>query len=237
MNCIIIDDEKLSCKVLEEFVKKTKGLELKGVYYNPIDAINESENFNEIDLLIMDIEMPEMSGLDVLASISKLPQVIIVSSDNKYAVDAFDFSVNDFLLKPIKYPRFLKAIQKIIQQPQTVIEFQNKDTNTGDGFFIKKNNTFVRVKYDEIVCIESIENYVAFQTLDARYVVHQTLKSVEGMLPQIFWRVHRSYIVNINAVKVIEDNCVVVQMSSENLRIPIGKNYKDKILNFIKPLK
>lgn len=233
MNCLIIDDDKLSCKILEEFVKKTGGLELKGVFYNPIEALNSTHNLSDIDLVFLDVELPEMTGIDILSSTDSLPKVIVISSNKKYAVDAFDFNVSDFLLKPIKYPRFLKAIKKT--QPNEYRPEEEKVTN--DGIFIKKNNSFIRVNYKEICFIESVENYISFQTIDGKHIIHQTLKSIEAKLPQNFWRVHRSYIVNINNVKIIEDNNLLIASKNEVHKIPIGKVYKESVFSGIISLK
>lgn len=235
MNCIIIDDDKLSCKILEGFVKKNSSLDLKGVFFNPIDAINETQTFKGIDVIFLDVEMPEMTGLDILSSISPLPNVVVISSSDKYAVDAFDFDVVDFLLKPIKYPRFVKSLQKLNNIAPEVTS--TEENLCEDGLFLRKSNALYKVKYNEICFVESVENYIAFQTFDSKYIVHQTLKSVEKQLPSTFWRVHRSYVVNINNVKIIEDNTLLIATDNAIHKIPIGKVYKEKLLAGINPLK
>lgn len=233
MRCIIIDDDKVSCRVLEEFVKKTSILNYVGSFYDPVTALNETCNFNNIDLIFLDVELPQMTGIDLLSLVQQLPKVIIISSNDKYAVDAFDFNVSDFLLKPIKYARFLKAVNKANEKNSLN---EQKDKNSTEGLFIKKSNGFIRLKYEEIYFIESVENYIAFQTFDNKFVIHETLKSIESKLPPNFWRVHRSYIVNINNVKMIEDNNILLALKNEIQKIPIGKVFKEQIFHKIKTL-
>ncbi len=230
MNCIIIDDDKLSRRILEEFIKKTEGLILKYSFSDAVDAINTLKPDDEVHLILLDIEMPEMSGIDFLNSLKNPPQIIIVSAKGKYALDAFEYDVTDYLLKPVTYSRFFKAIDKATERFE-----RNKMNVLGkEELFIKKNSTLVRLRYEEILWIEALENYVIFTTFKEKYTIHFTMKAIEQKLPQAkFTRVHRSFIVNTSSIDIIEDNAVVIKTEEGSKSIPIGKSYKDKLMRDI----
>jgi len=231
MNCIIVDDDKLSIRVLEEFVRKTSDLHLMGSFTNAIDAINFINTHpDEVNIIFLDIEMPEMSGIDLLEVVSNPPQVIIVSSKEKYALNAFDYDVTDYLLKPVHYSRFFKAIERARRKAaQTTVDQISKDE-----IFIKKNSSLVRLKYDEILWIEALENYVIFNTFNDRFTIHFTMKAIEQRLPaRKFTRVHRSFIVNTSSINLIEDNAIIIKTQDGPKSIPIGKSYRDKLMNDI----
>jgi DNA-binding LytR/AlgR family response regulator len=228
MNCIIIDDDIMSRRIIEEFVMRTEQLHLLSSYENAVDAINAFNNDDDIDLIFLDIEMPEMSGIDFLETLTNPPQIIIISSKEKYALDAFNYDVTDYLLKPISYSRFFKAINK------ANVRFKNKVDTKDDEIFIKKNSALVRLKYEEILWVEALENYVIFNTFKDKYTIHFTMKAIEQKLPSNrFSRVHRSYIVNTRSINVIEDNSVIIKTQEGPKSIPIGKSYKDKLLGDI----
>lgn len=229
MNCIIIDDDKLSCRVIEEFINKTDNLSLLNTFTNPVDAINAFKNETEIDLVFLDIEMPEMTGIDVLDSLTNAPQVIIISSKEKYALNAFEYDVTDYLLKPIQYGRFYKAVSKALARYN-----KGKLDTKGDEIFIKHNSSLVRLKYNEILWVEALENYVIVNTYNEKYTIHFTMKAIEQKLPTSkFSRVHRSFIVNTSSINVIEDNAIIIKTHDGPKSIPIGKSYKDKLMDDI----
>jgi DNA-binding LytR/AlgR family response regulator len=230
MNCIVVDDDKLSRRIIEEFVSKTDSLELLGTFTNGVEAINYiRQNQDLINLIFLDIEMPEMDGLELLNSLTSKPQIIIISSKEKYALNAFEYDVTDYLLKPILYSRFYKAIDKALSR------FKDKlDDFQKEEIFIKKNSTLVRLRYEDILWIEALENYVIFNTYADRYTIHFTMKSIEQKLPiHKFTRVHRSYIVNVSSINYIEDNAIIIKTEDGHKSIPIGKSYKDKLMGDI----
>ncbi|MBN2348194.1 MAG: response regulator transcription factor [Bacteroidales bacterium] len=228
MNCIIIDDDLMSRKIIEEFVSRTEQLNLINSFENAVDAINAFTEDEDIDLIFLDIEMPEMSGIDFLETLQNPPQIIIISSKDKYALDAFNYDVVDYLLKPISYSRFFKAINK------ANIRFKNKVDPKDHEIFIKKNSALVRLKYEDILWVEALENYVIFNTFTDKYTIHFTMKAIEQKLPSNrFTRVHRSYIVNTSSINVIEDNSIVIKTKEGPKSLPIGKSYKDKLMGDI----
>jgi len=230
MDCIIIDDDKLSRKILEEFIAKTEGLNLKKSFSDAVDAINYIKTNEELHIIFLDIEMPEMDGIEFLNSLKSETQIIIVSAKEKYALDAFEYDVTDYLLKPVSYSRFFKAIEKA----STRLERDKSNLIGKEEIFIKKNATLVRLKYDDILWVEALENYVIFNTSKEKYTIHFTMKAIEQKLPSSkFTRVHRSFIVNTSSIEVIEDNSVLVKTEGGTRTIPIGKSYKEKLMRDI----
>src|SRR6056297_673411 len=172
MNCIIIDDDALSRRVVEEFVKRTDFLDLLHSFENAVEAVNRYDTVEaDIDLIFLDIEMPEMDGIDFLNTLKNLPQVIIISSKEKYAVNAFDYDVTDYLLKPITYSRFYNAALKA----KNIHEVKERDVV--DEIYVKKNSALVRLKYDEILWVEALENYVIINSFSEKFTIHFTMKS------------------------------------------------------------
>lgn len=230
MNCIIIDDDEMSRRVVEEFVSRTDFLSLSNSFTNAVEAINYLKQGEEVQLIFLDVEMPEMTGIEFLNSLNLPPQVIIISSKEKYAIQAFDYSVTDYLLKPITYARFFKAASK-------AYEIFNKGRSLADTdkeIFIKKNSSLVRIKYNDILWVEALENYVVINTTTDKFTIHFTMKSIENQLPLVkFKRVHRSFIVNVSRITSIEDNSVIIKMPDSRKVIPIGKSYREKLLNEI----
>ncbi len=230
MNCIIIDDDEMSRRVVEEYINRTDFLDLTCSFTGAVEAINYLKQGENIHLIFLDIEMPEMSGIEFMNALIHTPQVIIISSKEKYALQAFDYSVTDYLLKPITYARFFKAASK-------AYELFNKSRSVVDAdkeIFIKKNSSLVRIKYNDILWVEALENYVVINTINDKFTIHFTMKSIENQLPLVrFKRVHRSFIVNVSRITSIEDNSVIIKLTEGKKIIPIGKSYRDKLLREI----
>jgi DNA-binding LytR/AlgR family response regulator len=230
MNCIIIDDDALSRKIVEEFVKKSDSLNLIESYDNAVDAIQAFNGPETIDLVFLDIEMPEMSGLDFLNTLDNPPQIIIISGKEKYALEAFEYDVTDYLLKPVSLPRFIKATNKASKRFNDAAQVSGETTD--EIFIKKKNSTLVRLNYNDILYIEALENYVIVATFDQRYTIHFTMKAIANKLPDNkFKRVHRSYIINVNRIELIEDNTIVIKEQTGSKVIPIGKSYRDSLMD------
>jgi DNA-binding LytR/AlgR family response regulator len=230
MNCIIVDDDKLSCKLIEGFVKKSTSLNLIGIFSDPISARNEMTKRHDIDLIFLDIQMPELNGFDFIGSLEYPPHIIIISSTEEYALRAFDNNVIDYLLKPVTYARFCKAIDKTIRY------FSRKETsNTGDEeIFIKKGSSLVKLKLKDIIFVEALENYVTLTTNDEKFTIHFTMKAIENHLPSgVFIRVHRSYIINKSMIQSIKENSLDLIVGNTIKSIPVGKSFRDMLLNDI----
>ncbi len=231
MNCIVIDDDKVSRLLIEKYAKKTDFLEFKGAYDNAIDALNDMQTEHDVDLIFLDIEMPEMSGVEFIKTLKKLPQIIVISAKDKYALEAIEYDVVDYLLKPISYTRFFKAAEKA----RSRIKETDSESTAEDGIFIKSSSSsLVRLKYEDILWVEALENYVIINTFANKYTIHFTMKAIINKLPpKMFARVHRSYIVNLTKIEMIEDNAIVMKIKGETKSIPIAKSYKEDLMNHI----
>lgn len=230
MNCVIVDDDELSRRILEKFVERTGFLALVSSLGSAIEAVDIVNDEQEIDLIFLDIEMPEMTGMEFLRSLNDLPQIIIISAKQKYALEAFEHDVTDYILKPISYPRVYKAVDKAYQK----FREEKVKKREEDGFFVKSNAQLVRLKFDDILWVEALENYVGIYTFENKYVIHFTMKGILEKLPSDrFSRVHRSYIVNLNKIDVIEDSSIIMKRKNETKIIPIGKSYRDQLMNDI----
>lgn len=235
MNCLIIDDDKMSRLLIERFIEKTTFISNFKSFSSAVDAIKYIENSNnKIDLIFLDVEMPEMTGVEFLQVLKgELPPIIIISSKEKYALEAFNLDVTDYLLKPVVFKRFYQAVEK-------VWNMTNRDelSHNFQEFFIKKNTNLVRVKYSDILWIEALENYIVVNTATEKFTVHHTLKAiVDKMPPGQFYRIHRSYVVNINAISLISATDVKIPTADKQIvSLPLGKSFREKLIKGINVL-
>jgi DNA-binding LytR/AlgR family response regulator len=229
MKCFICAGNS-SSKVLEEFVGKSSSLNLVGTFSDSVSMSNQLSKRNDIDLIFLDVDIPEMDIFNFISSFDHQANIIIVSPDDKDALKAFEFNVVDYLLKPVTFSRFCKAVDKAIRY------FANKEVSNSDvnEIFIKKGSTLVKLKIKDIIYVESLENYVVINTKNEKFTIHFTMKAIENQLPSgIFIRVHRSFIVNISLIKVIKENSLDLMIGNEFRDIPIGLSYRDQLLNRI----
>ncbi len=226
MKCIVVDDDKLARLVIEKYIKKTDYLELAASFGNALDAFNFFNNGNSVDLIFLDIEMPGMSGVDFLEITDNLPQIVVISAKEKYALQAIEHDVTDYLIKPVTMSRFLKAASKAKQKFEEENEKQNSE-----GIFLKSSNSiFVRFFYDDVLFVEAMENYVAIQTTLKKYTIHFTMKAMLDKLPEDkFVRIHRSFIINIDKIDRIDNNMIYLH-TLEKKPFILSKSYKDNLL-------
>ena len=211
-------------------MNKSTALNLIGTFSDSVAARDIMTKRKDIDLIFLDIQMPEMNGFDFIRSLDFPPNIIIVSSAEEFALKAFDFNVVDYLLKPVSYGRFCKAIDKTIRY------FTRKEiTNSGDEeIFIKKGSSLVKLKLTEIIYIEALENYVTLNTNDDKFTIHFTMKAIESQLPSgVYIRVHRSYIINKSMIQTIKENSLDLIVGGIVKSIPVGKSFRDSLLNDI----
>ena len=228
MNCIIIEDYEESRKLVEIFVEKTRMLNLIGSYESAVEAINDQEQKLKVDLVLLDIELPEMSGMEYLRTLETNPVVIILSAQEKYALEAYEYDVTDYILKPITYSRFYMAVSRAYTR-------WRKDQNiqkTQEEIFVRKGSSLVKFGYSEILWIEALANHVMLNTTREKLTVHFTMKAILEKLPaDYFQQVHRSYIVNVNKIQLIKNNNLFITEGPEAKRIPIGRSYKEDLLS------
>ncbi len=236
INVIIVDDEPLALDVLETYIDKIPELNLVQRCNNALEA-NEALKNHDIDLMFLDIQMPQLTGTDFLKTLSNPPLVVFTTAYANYAIEGFELNAIDYLLKPISLERFMKAVNKAVEQ----IELQRKDnaatvtvSDDPNFIFVKADKKLIKVSYDEIIYIEGLKDYVIIRQDTGRIITLQTMKSLEEKLPKgIFKRIHRSYIVNMNRIKAIVGNMVEVSEKGQAKHLPVGKNYRDELLQII----
>jgi len=229
MNCIICAN-KNSSQLLEEFVGKSSALNLIGTFSDPVSTRAELTKRQDIDLIFLDVDLPEMDIVNFISSFDHQANIIIVSKDDKDALKAFEFNIVDYLLKPVTFSRFVKAVDKAIRY------YANKEVSNSvaNEIFIKKDSTLVKLKIKDILYIEALENYVTLNTKNEKFTIHFTMKAIEYQLPTLtFIRVHRSFIVNISLIKKIKETSLDLMIGNELRDIPIGQSYREMLLNRI----
>ncbi len=235
INVIIVDDEPLAQDVLETYIEKIPELNLVRKCSNALEA-NDTLKSGNIDLMFLDIQMPQLTGIDFLKTLTKPPLVIFTTAYDNYAIEGFELNALDYLLKPISLDRFMKAVNKAMDQ----IELQKKDSGGGgemegdDYIFVKADKKLVKINYRDILYIEGLKDYVIIRMNASRVITLQTMKSLEEKLPQaMFKRIHRSYIINLNKINAIVGNMVEVIEKNQPKHLPIGKNYREELLNIV----
>ncbi|CAN5623054.1 LytTR family DNA-binding domain-containing protein [soil metagenome] len=227
LTCMIIDDEPLARKGMEEYVSDIEFLELAAVCDNALQA-NTYLQSNSVDLVLLDIQMPKLSGLDFLKSLEQPPVVIITTAYQEYALEGYELNVTDYLVKPIAFSRFVKAVNKakdflLLKQKEPAAELASY-------FFLKVDNRFEKINYDEILFAEALQNYVAIYTAEKKMLSYITFTQVENQLPAgKFLKVHKSYIVAIDKIKTIEGNIINI----EQHQIPVSRGMKDVVMQKI----
>ncbi len=229
INCIIIDDEPLARKGLKEYVADTLFLDLSGEYEHPLKAMQVLSE-QRIDLVFLDIQMPKLTGVEFMKSLQHPPLVIFTTAYPQYALEGFDLNAVDYLLKPFSFDRFLKASLKA----KTIIENRKADNvlpnTTADHFFIKCDSKLQKIRFDEILFVESLQNYVAIHTASKKYISYLTLKSLEDQLPDSeFVKIHKSYIVASQKVDTIEGN----ELKIGTHALPISRTTREEVLDKI----
>ncbi|MBC6491704.1 LytR/AlgR family response regulator transcription factor [Flavihumibacter stibioxidans] len=229
ITCYIVDDEYHAITVLVEYIQKTPGLKLASYRENPLEAFQEFQENGFPDVVFLDIDMPQLSGLDLAGLIGNNSLIIFTTAFDHYAMNAFDKNARDYLLKPISYERFLLSVQRIFSHIKT------KQPSEGDQdfFFIQTDSKgkLIKVKFDDIYYIAGLKNYVTVFTNQGNHITYVTLKKMEDQLPSNFLRIHKSYIVNINKVKSVEGN--EIRLADGKFRIVMGATYKKTFFNMI----
>ena len=224
LKCIITDDEPIARKGLQSYVERIDFLELVGVCEDAIQLNNQLKS-QQADLLFLDIEMPYMTGIELLNSLSNPPKVIITSAYAEYAIKGYNLEVSDYLLKPISFDRFLKAVNKVYDQ---LISSQTPVVQ--DYLFVKTSLKLEKIRFNDMRFIEGVENYVAIYTSDGKIITHTTLRTIlQKLPPERFVQVHKSYLVNIDKIDSIEGNLLGIGKN----KIPLSRTYKETALKII----
>jgi DNA-binding LytR/AlgR family response regulator len=226
LKCYIVDDEPLAIKLMEDYVSKIPYLELVGTFSNPLEALIAFDN-HPVDLFFLDIQMPQLNGVQFMKLLQNKAQVIITSAYQEYALEGFEHNVIDYLLKPITLERFIRAVEKAYSQknPTTAItKSMELYPTTGGYIFVKVENKMVRVELDDILFIEGLKNYVSIVAKTQKIMSLQVMKQLEEVLPpNRFVRVHKSYIIALDKITSIERQEITIK----DRIIPIGATYSE----------
>lgn len=231
MNCIIVDDDPMQRQLLETYIEEVDELSLGGSFESATKALKPLQQ-GDVDLIFLDVEMPNMSGLDLLSTLSRAPQVILVTAHEKYALDAFEFDVVDFIKKPIEFTRFLKAVNKVADKRKESPE--QKPANEDYDMFVKDGMQLVKIPTQSILFINALSDYVKIVTKEKEYAILYTMKNIsEKLPPSKFMRVHRSFIVRLDKIDRIADHIIEIDKHS----IPISKSYREELYERLNMLK
>lgn len=231
IKCIAVDDEPLALDIIEDYIKKIEFLELEAKCTSALEALQILKN-TTIDLIFLDIQMPDLSGFEMLESLNKNPLVIFTTAYDDYAVESYNYNAIDYLIKPFSFSRFLKAVDKAHEQmaSQKVSVANGKTSKKQDFIFVNADGKNVKIFLDDILFLKGLSDYIELHTVLKKFILRDNLKDVEKMLlPSDFTRVHKSFIVSISKIDFVEGN--IIKIKDEE--IPIGRSYRNILLNII----
>ena len=230
ISCIIVEDEPLARNLLTDYVRKVPHLNLVKTFANPLEAIDFLRE-NPVDLLFLDIQMPEITGISLLKVLQKKPLVVLTTAYSDYALESYDFDVLDYLLKPITFERFLRAVEKANQRLATTPTVEKANTDPTQPFvFVKDGTKLVKIRLDDILYVEGLKDYVTIHTRQQKVVTLQRLKNLEDQLPaNKFIRIHHSFIIALDAIDAVHKGEVQIG----NASLPISDSYKKSFKDFI----
>jgi DNA-binding LytR/AlgR family response regulator len=227
--CYIIDDESYAIDILKKYAIESGQLTVIGSSHNPLEAMKFINEYKKIDITFLDVDMPEMSGLDVADNIYKNTAIIFTTGHAGYAVNGFEKNISDFLLKPISFERFMKSLTKVIAELEKKALQQPKSESY---FFVNPGikGKMLKINFDDVNYIEGLNNYVIIHTPAINHTIYLTMKEMEaGMKPDKFLRIHKSFIINIDKVTQMEGNKITI----DNKELPVGSSYRDNLLKKI----
>ncbi|WP_299260255.1 LytTR family DNA-binding domain-containing protein [uncultured Aquimarina sp.] len=232
MNCIIIDDEEMARAIIQQLCSQVDQLKVLEEFSNAIQAI-KFLNSTTVDLIFLDIHMPDFTGFDFIQTLKNPPKIILTTSDKNFALEAFEYEcIVDYLVKPITLPRFLKAIQKAESTPDINPQDQSESETTGissgeNDLYINIDRRLIKIDIPTILVIEAKGDYILLKTEKQNYTVHSTLKKIEEKLPDdLFLKVHRSYVINTKKIIDIEDNSVLIKKDV----IPVSRSKRPELM-------
>ncbi len=227
VNCLVVDDEPIARKGMLEHIRQIDFLNCLAECRSAIEATQWLQT-KKVDLIFLDIQMPKLTGIDFIKNLQNPPLIVFTTAYPEYAIEGFELDVLDYLLKPISFSRFYKASAKAYDYLSLKTKYDGNQFE--DFFFIKCNQKIEKIKVADVLYIEGMSNYIIIHTAQKKYVTYLTFKAVEEQLPQnVFIRIHKSFLVSLNAVKTIDGN----ELKLENISLPISKNYKEEVLGKI----
>jgi two-component system, LytTR family, response regulator len=234
MTCILVDDNPLARAALRQLADHIESLDVVAEFENATDAYNFLQK-QSVDALFLDIEMPDMTGLELLENLSERPPVVLCTSKTEYAAAAFELNVVDYLVKPVTLPRFIAAFEKLKSHGNVEEEPTKEVVKNMENIFIRANNAIIRLDLADIHYVQALGDYVTFVTTSKKYTAHLTMQNIEKALPTPqFVRVHRSYIVNTNRIDAIEEGTMLIINKQV---VPLGEQYKSNLMKKLNLLK
>lgn len=229
MNCIVVDDEEMARAIIAHMASNNPDANVIGDFSNALQAIKYL-NQNEIDLIFLDIHMPDFTGFDFIKTIKNPPKIVLTTSDTNFAVEAFEYNfIIDYLVKPITQDRFDKAVKKALlyQKPETVTTEKTEKSESVNDLYINIDKRLIKIDIPTIYLIEAKGDYILIKTAGKNYTVHSTLKKIEDKLPtDLFLKVHRSFIINTSKIVDIEDNSVLIEKDV----VPVSRSNKPELM-------
>lgn len=226
MNCIIVDDNKMARAATKQLVAQVDFLNLVQECSSPVEAFNYLKK-ETVDLIFLDIEMPEMSGIELIKNLKQHPLIILITAKKEYAVEAFELNVADYIVKPVNLSRFMIAVSRAKEIFDSKDQKLETNEEEKDYIFVRSDSVLTKINIKEIIYIQAMGDYVNIFTPEKRHTVHITLKGMEEKLPNhLFYRLHRSYLIAINHIDNVEENTAYIGKHP----IPIGEQYKKELL-------
>ncbi|KQB41771.1 DNA-binding response regulator [Flavobacterium sp. L1I52] len=226
IKCLIIDDEPLAINVIKNYIEQIEELEFINSFSNPIEGLNFLKN-NSVDVIFLDINMPVLDGINFIKSLENPPLLIITSAYGEFAIETYELDVLDYLVKPIEFPRLMKAINKVHKRLDTTSRIAIDNSKENPFIFVKiDKKRMKKIFLNEILVIESLKDYLKINTTTGKYIIHSTLSDFTSLLPEKdFLRIHRSYTIAIDKIDAVEGNSIEI----EGLRYVIGRSYIDEV--------
>jgi two-component system LytT family response regulator len=226
INCLIIDDEPLAINVIKNYLEPIENFEVINTFSNPIEGLNFLKN-NNVDVIFLDINMPVLDGINFIKSLENPPLLIITSAYSQFAIETYELDVLDYLVKPIEFPRLMKALNKVSKRLGNKNNSPQENSPESPFIFVKiDKKRMKKIFFNEILVIESLKDYLKISTLTGKYIIHSTLSDFTDLLPERnFLRIHRSYTIAIDKIDAVEGNSIEI----EGLRYVIGRSYMDHV--------
>lgn len=229
LKCLIVDDEPGAVEGIKLYIDKLDFLEVAQVSFSAMEAANILKEA-QIDLMFLDVNMPDLTGLEFLESLNAPPLTIMTTAYSEYAVDGFRLNVVDYLLKPISFQRFFQAVQKAKNTYNSQLIPQELKGLTSDDLYIKQGDTFIRIIWADILYVEAMQNYVKIHLQDKTHLIHQSMNATENMLPShVFYRIHKSYLVNLFHIDSINGGRVYIK----SCELPLSKHRREELFETV----
>lgn len=230
ITCLIVDDEPNAVQLLEDHIRKVPFLQLKAKCYDAFEVL-EFLKSDKVQLIFMDINMPQLSGMDLAALLPKDQHIIFSTAYANYALEGYEYNAVDYLLKPVTFKRFMQAVtkaQSLFTQPRQEMAIREVSA-TPEYIFVKSGKQLIKVEYDKVLYLEALKEYVSIVTADNKMMIYKRMKELEETLPVNFIRIHNSYIVNIDHIQHIADNQVVIG----KMKLPVSASYRESFLQLV----